>query len=81
MLSDAESKMIQEKKEDDSMYPNTLIIWEQTKFPHILASRRYPRGGEWQPRKKGGVKEDSSHKMAIHFEFEYTISICDHSSH
>lgn len=70
MLSDAEATMIGKKKANERMHPDTLVWWEQSPFPRFLASRRYPRGGKWVPRKKGAVKVDTTHKMAIHFEFE-----------
>jgi hypothetical protein len=69
LLEGCERKMILEKKQYPDMHRDTLVIWEGAKFPRIIARKLYPRGGPFV-KKKRGQREDTSHKMAIIFEFE-----------
>jgi hypothetical protein len=73
LLNDGEAEMIAAKKANDFLYPNTVIAWEMTKFHTIGAFTKYPRGGDFvhTKKKRGEVREDTSHKLAVQFEFEW----------
>ena len=74
MLTNAERDLFERKREyymaDEGIYEPAFDDlnddWERIDFPAILGIRSYPKGGPYEKSTRG---EDTSWKLAIHFEY------------